>query len=116
TDDDGQRSRFIMSLAGHTYLDTLDRAVNHIDVDDLYIHQISPKPRLPLHGAPAGNDGPTATTSSLPEISTHTVGLVNPDGILGVVPGSSPTRIIYEQKILSGDNTGSTAFPPATKC
>ena len=115
-DDDGQGHQFVMTVAGHTYLYTLERASGHIDVDDLYIHEIHPEPGLPLAGAPAMNDGPTDSTSNLPEISTHTSGLLNPDGILGIVPGSSPLKIIYEQKILNGDKTGSTAFPAAQQC
>jgi hypothetical protein len=39
-----------------------------------------------------------------------TTGLLNPDGILGVVPGSNPITIIYEQKILNGDNSGPTGL------
>ena len=115
-DDDGQGHQFIIKIGGHTYLYTLDRAVNHIDSDDLYIHELSPQPGLPLNGAPAMDDGPTDSTSGLPEIAFHTKGLLNPDGILGVVPGRSPLTIIYEQKILSGDNTGSTAFPASQQC
>jgi hypothetical protein len=115
-DDDGQGHQFVMSIAGHTYLYTLDRAVGHIDVDDLYIHELSPQPGLPLTGAPAADDGPTDSTTAQPEIATHTIGLLNPDGILGIVPGSHPLTIIYEQKILSGDNTGSTALPAAQQC
>jgi hypothetical protein len=115
-DDDGQGHQFIINIAGHTYLYTLDRAVNHIDSDDLYIHELFPEPGLPLNGAPLMDDGPTDSTSSQPEISFHTVGLVNPDGILGVVPGVSPLTIIYEQKILNGDNNGATAFPAAQQC
>jgi len=115
-DDDGQGHQFILAIGGHTYLYTLERANNHIDVDDLYIHELSPQPGLPLNGAPAMNDGPTDSTSTLPENSFHTTGLINPDGILGVVPGSWPIKIIYEQKILNGDNTGSTAFPASQQC
>ena len=115
-DDDGQGHQFVLSIAGHSYLYTLDRANNHIDVDDLYIHEISPQPGQPLNGAPAMNDGPTDSTTSQPENAFHTTGLLNPDGILGVVPGSWPVRIIYEQKILNGDNTGSTALPAAQQC
>jgi hypothetical protein len=115
-DDDGQGHQFIMSLGGHTYLYTLDRAVNHIDSDDLYIHELMPTRTQPLNGAPAMDDGPTDATSSQPEIKNHTTGLMNPDGILGVVPGSSPVKIIYEQKILSGDNTAPTALPAAQQC
>ena len=58
-DDDGQGHQFILTIAGHTYLYTLDRANGHIDLDDLYIHELSPLPGLPLNGAPAMNDGPT---------------------------------------------------------
>src|SRR3974390_151756 len=115
-DDDGQGHQFILKINGHTYLYTLERANNHIDVDDLYIHELSPEPGLPLNGAPAMDDGPTDYTSTLPEIPTHTYGLINPDGILGVVPGSWPVKIIYEQKILNGDNTGSTALPATPQC
>jgi len=103
-DDDGQGHQFILRIAGHTYLYTLDRAVGHIDVDDLYIHELSPEPGLPLNGAPRMNDGPTdASPMNTPELVFHTTGLMNPDGILGVVPGSWPVKIIYEQKILNGD-------------
>jgi hypothetical protein len=115
-DDDGQGHQFILSINGHTYLYTLDRANNHIDADDLYIHELTPQRDLPLNGAPALNDGPTDSTSNLPEIASHTYGLLNPDGILGVVPGSSPVKIIYEQKILNGDSTGATALPVAQQC
>jgi len=115
-DDDGQGHQFVINIAGHTYLYTLDRANNHIDADDLYIHELSPQPGLPLNGVPAINDGPTDATSALPEIAFHTTGLLNPDGILGIDPGSSPLKVIYEQKILKGDNTGSTAFPASQQC
>jgi len=115
-DDDGQGHQFVLKIGRHTYLYTLDRAVGHIDSDDLYIHELSPEPGQPLNGAPAMNDGPTDETTSQPENAFHTTGLLNPDGILGVVPGVSPITIIYEQKILSGDNTGSTAFPAGQQC
>lgn len=45
-----------------------------------------------------------------------TNGLINPDGILGVVPGVSPLTIIYEEKILKGDITAPTAFPTSQLC
>ncbi|MBV9611261.1 MAG: hypothetical protein JO091_02260 [Acidobacteriaceae bacterium] len=104
-DDDGQGHQFVMTIAGHTYLYTLERANTHIDSDPLYIHEINPQPGLPLNGAPAANDGPTDENTSLPIPGLHTTGLLNPDGILGIVPGRTPTTIIYEQKILNGDQT-----------
>ena len=115
-DDDGQGHQFILTIAGHTYLYTLERANNHIDVDDLYIHDLSPQSGLPLNGAPLMNDGPTDSTSNLPENAFHTTSLMNPDGILGVVPGSWPVKIVYEQKILNGDITGNTALPQPQLC
>jgi hypothetical protein len=115
-DDDGQGHQFVMRINNHTYLYTLDRANGHIDADDLYIHDLMPTPGHPLDGAPALNDGPTDSTASQPENAFHTYGLLNPDGILGVVPGSDPVKIIYEQKILNGDITGSTKLPVAQLC
>jgi hypothetical protein len=53
-----------------------------------------------------------------------TVGLLNPDGIMAVFPpettadagvGSAIT-VLYVQKILNGDDTGSTALPAAERC
>src|ERR1700730_1048977 len=114
-DDDGQGHQFIINIAGHTYLYTLVRATGHIDHDDLSIHDLSPLPGQPLNPAPALTDASTDSLN-LPETPLHTHGLLNPDGILGVVPGSSPLTIIYEQKILNGDNTGSTAFPASAQC
>lgn len=115
-DDDGQGHQFVLNIAGHAYLYTLERANNHIDSDPLYIHELTPQPGQPLNGAPALNDGPTDEDTSLPIPGSRTNGLLNPDGILGVVPGRYPITIIYEQKILNGDKTGSTMLPAAQTC
>jgi hypothetical protein len=116
-DDDGQGHQFVINIAGHTYLYTLTRSVGHIDVDDLGIHELFPQPGLPLYGAPLMDDAATdSSPAGTPELPFHTNGLLNPDGILGVVPGSWPLKIIYEQKILSGDNTAKTAFPASQQC
>jgi len=113
-DDDGQGHQFVITISGHTFLYTLVRANGHIDVDDLAIHELTPLPGLPLNGAPALSDAATdSSPANTPELSPHTVGLKNPDGILGVVPGSNPLTIIYEQKILNGDLT---ALPASQQC
>ena len=114
-DDDGQGHQFVIKIAGHTYLYTLVRAAGHIDSDDLSIHDLAPLPGQPLNGTPAMTDASTDEVN-LPETPLHTHGLLNPDGILGIVPGSSPLEIIYEQKILKGDNTAPTAFPASAQC
>jgi hypothetical protein len=116
-DDDGQGHQFIIHLNGQTILYTLVRSVGHIDSDGLYVHYLTPQPGAPLTGAPAADDGPTDTNpNTQPVPPTQTAGLLNPDGILGVVPGSNPLMIIYEQKILKGDNTGGTAYPANQQC
>ena len=112
--DDGQGHQFVLTIKGQTFLYTLNRSNGHIDSDPLVIHVLTPTPSNPLAGAPSMDDGPTDAEPYLSEPSGPgiyaTSGLMNPDGILGVVPDSNPLEIIYEQKILNGDNTGSTAF------
>ena len=116
-DDDGQGHQYIIRIAGHTYLYTLIRTAGYIDSADLVIHDLQPQDGLPLNGAPAMTDAPTdESPAGTPEPKFHTTGLLNPDGILGVVPGLKPLTIIYEQKILNGDNTGSTALPASQQC
>lgn len=117
-DDDGQGHQYIIHINGHVYLYTLIRSSGHIDNDQLVIHELNPMPDQPLFGAPAADDAPTDPGDVQPTTlyTMHTTGLKNPDGILGVVPGVSPLTIIYEQKILSGDNTPPTAFPLAQQC
>jgi hypothetical protein len=116
-DDDGEGHQFVMTVAGNTYLYTLDRAAGHIDSDQLVIHPLNPIPGHPLNGVPSADDVATDTTPAPSPAPAMTTGLLNPDGILGVVPGSNPVEIIYEQKILNGDNTAPTAFVnPLTVC
>lgn len=60
--------------------------------------------------------------SGSPITVTQTVGLSNPDGIMAVFPTSptaaagSPVTVLWVQKILNGDNTGSTALPVSEQC
>jgi hypothetical protein len=114
--DDGQGHQFVLTINGQTLLYTLNRSNGHIDKDDLVVHVLTPTPGHPLAGAPAFDDGPTDAMPGLQEPKGKTNGLSNPDGILGVVPGSNPATIIYEQKILNGDNTPGTALPDAQVC
>jgi len=111
-DDDGQGHQFVIKIAGHTYLYTLIRSNGFIDSTQLAIHELTPEPGKPLNGAPAMSDAPTDTMPALPLPPLQTKGLLNPDGILGIVPGVSPLTIIYEEKTLNGDLT----FPKAQQC
>jgi hypothetical protein len=64
-----------------------------------------------------GNSSPAATTSPISTVTpARTTGLLNPDGILAVVPGTYPVKILYVQKQVEGDEMGSTALPPAQQC
>jgi len=114
--DDGQGHQFVLTIDGKTLLYTLNRSNGHIDNVPLVIHVLSPTPGHPLAGAPVSDDGPTDAKPLLAQGGTPTNGLMNPDGILGVVPDSNPLMIVYEQKILNGDNTVGTALPDAQVC
>jgi hypothetical protein len=59
--------------------------------------------------------------AAVPVVVQQTVGLTDPDGIMAVFPApsaaaGSAVTVLYVQKILGGDNTGSTALPAAQQC
>jgi len=60
-----------------------------------------------------GNRSPFAFFSPISTVSPiRTTGLLNPDGILAVVPGTYPVEILYVQKQLEADYS----FPTAQQC
>jgi hypothetical protein len=95
-----------MTVNGRRFLYNLDRRAGQVDVSGLVIHELFPEPGAPLNPVPATVDF----------AAQRTVGLLNPDGIIAEVPGSSPKTILYLQKILNGDKTGATALPVAQQC
>jgi hypothetical protein len=57
-----------------------------------------------------GNNSPSITTSPISTVTpTRTTGLLNPDGILAVVPGAYPVQVLYIQKQIEGDYSFQTA-------
>jgi hypothetical protein len=112
----------------------LDRKPGNVDVAPLQaIKLTTASNKFPIWNTnntnPGANDVKsikTALTNTVgataPVVVQQTVGLLNPDGILAVVPTSptatagSPVTMLYVQKILSGDNTGSTALPANEQC
>ena len=88
---------YAMTVNGHRFLYNLDRRVGQVDVSGLVVHELFPEPGAPLNPLPATVDF----------AAPRTVGLLNPDGIIAEIPGSSPKTILYVQKILNGDKTGS---------
>ncbi len=60
--------------------------------------------------------------SATPVVVQQTVGLLDPDGIMAVFPtaasatAGSAVTVLYVQKILNGDDTGTTALPASQRC
>lgn len=141
TADDGWGHASILQLPGAgnaktgQYLYLLDRNTNGV-VDVAPLHAINlaqASNKFPIWNtnstATGANDIKSiesalvnTTGSTTPVVVQDTVGLLNPDGILAVFPTSptaaagSPVTILYVQKILNGDDTGSTAMPAAQQC
>jgi len=130
------------SGASGQYLYMLDRNTANIDggtvsvVDNAPLHVIhltSPSEKFPIwntNNSDAGANDIKSISSALdntpgsssPVVVQDSVGLLNPDGIMAVFPTSSSAAagsevtVLYVQKILNGDNTGSTALPTAQQC
>ena len=79
---------------------------------------VFPVPSLgaPLSGLPGSVAVQDINGNYSPYTPLRTTGLINPDGIMAVLPGASPTTILYVSKIKGGDNTGATALPTAQQC
>ncbi len=117
--DNGFGHPYVVDVGGVSRLYALDRSDASIDNLGLVVTPLTSshavllsQPAQPL--APAPKDIPASGDAGAP--LARTVGLLNPDGILGVVPGSSPVQILYVQKRKGADNTGSTALPAAQQC
>jgi hypothetical protein len=60
-----------------------------------------------------GNNSPGIATSPISTVTpTRTTGLLNPDGILAVVPGTYPVKVLYIQKQVEGDYS----YPTSQQC
>lgn len=60
-----------------------------------------------------GNTSSSTTTSPISTVTpTRTTGLLDPDGILAVVPGTYPVKVLYIQKQVEGDYS----FPTTQQC
>ncbi len=110
-DDNGQGHANAVKVAGHTYLYTLDRGAN-IDSGGLLIHNVGAfgdVTGLPHDEALGGttygpatgplsddplNPGADPALVQQGGATTRTSGLINPDGILAVVPGASTAAVL----------------------
>jgi hypothetical protein len=91
----------VIAINGGSNLYTLDRTANNVDSAGLVVHTLDSSAAAPF-----------GSTSASFDVTVRTAGLLDPDGILGVVPGSNPLTIIYLQKQLGADTT----FPVAQQC
>jgi len=103
--DAGLGHGYVLNIKGETFLYNLDRSVGNVDVSGLVVHRLTPQSGSPLNPAPATVDVPQ-----------RTVGLLNPDGIIAEAPGIFPKTVLYLQKLVNGDRTGTTALPVTQQC
>jgi arylsulfatase A-like enzyme len=111
-DDNGFGHPYIVDTGGVSRLYVLDRSDASVDNLGLIVTPLQASRQeleditdLPL--SPAPKDAPLGGAGL-----TRTVGLQNPDGILGVVPGVSPTTVLYVQKQVGA----ATSLPAAEQC
>lgn len=112
--DDGFGHPTVIQIGNTPFLYTLDRSADAVDRLGLVVTQLSPTPDMPLNGALPNKPLVFDFTDESKVI--RTVGLLNPDGILAVVPNSFPVTVLYIQKIGNGDDTGSTRLPGGQQC
>jgi hypothetical protein len=131
------------NVATGQFLYMLDRNTNNLPgstssiVDNAPLHVINitgSTNKFPIwntnNANPGANDIRSISSALQPTVdgganlvkAQNTVGLLNPDGIMAVFPMPATTpagtavTVLYVQKILGGDNTGSTALPAAQRC
>jgi hypothetical protein len=128
---------------GGQFLYLLDRNTANIQgtstpvVDNAPLHVIqlnNASPKFPIANTnntnPGANDIKSISSALTNSADAGTnavlvqdsVGLLNPDGIMAVFPtaataaAGSAVTVLYVQKIVGGDNTGSTALPTSEQC
>ena len=121
--DNGYGHPHQLTVGGVTRLYVLDRGDGSwgqkdasIDSLGLVVHDLGNDPTQPLAGFPSSVATEDSTGAYSPFTPTRTTGLLNPDGIVSVVPHMSPTTILYVSKIKGGDNKAPTAFPASQQC
>lgn len=118
--DNGQGHPFVMTVptapTPKKLLYTLDRVSSVGDNGGLTIHDIT-----------SGFSGlkdiePVTTGTPVPAGIAQTSGLQNPDGILGVIPGTgtnsttNPTKVLYLKKAKGSKTAPATGLDPAKLC
>ena len=116
--DNGLGHPFVMTVNGNELLYQLNRANGHIDSDPLVVHQLLPEDIHPLASLPAlGYVSPLHSLGypTLEASAKATVGLQNPDAIIGATRMGSVTAVVYVEKQLGGA-AGTPVLTPAQTC
>ena len=114
--DNGLGHPFVMTIGGVQRLYQLNRANGHIDSDPLVVHTLMPDGTHPLASLPArGYVSPLASEGypALKGSPEATVGLQNPDAILGAAPLHHATAVVYVEKQLSASTTNNCGPTPS---
>ena len=95
--DNGQGHAMILTVAGRKLLYTLDRVSGVADSGGLLIHDVT----AGISSLP--DSEPVSVAAPVPAGVRQTAGLLNPDGILGAIPGtgtdaSNPLKVMYLNK------------------
>jgi len=109
--DNGQGHAVVLkvptSAGTRTYMYTLDRVSGVVDSGGLLVHDLA-------NGvASLPNDEPVSATVPVPAGVKQTIGLQNPDGILGAVPGTGTDAVSNPLKVMYLKKPKGTAATPA---
>jgi len=115
--DNGLGHPFVMTIGGVQFLYQLNRANDHIDSDQLVVHTLMPKGTHPLAslpdlGYPSPFAPPMGNYPTLEGSAQATVGLQNPDAILGAVPIGGGTAVVYVEKQLNASTSNNCGLTP----
>jgi len=116
--DNGLGHPFVMTIGGLQLLYQLNRANNHIDVDQLVVHTLRPKGThalrsLPDLGYPSPFAPPMGNYPTLEGSAQATTGLQNPDAILGAMRFGRGAAVIYVAKQLNASTSNSCSQTPS---
>ena len=114
--DNGLGHPFVMTVDGVQRIYHLNRANGHINSDQLVVHTLRRELAYPLAGLPKlGYVSPLASRGypTLEATAGATVGLQNPDAILGALKIGHVTTIIYVEKQLGASTTNNCPSTPS---
>jgi hypothetical protein len=109
---------FVMTIGGVQLLYQLNQANGHIDSDQLIVHTLMPNGTHPLASLPdlgylSPFASPMGNYPTLEASAEATVGLKNPDAILGAVPIGGKIALVYVEKQLNASTSNNCMKTPS---